>query len=92
MADIAGVGNTECIGLGWRGKHKGVAADVDVGNRLLDFRHMAGDALAARTVRQMMRVLGDARCPWPAGRRRAVTAGADLIDRCAEAGTELTAM
>ena len=35
---------------------EGVAADVDVGDRLLDLRHVAGDALAARAAALMMRV------------------------------------
>ena len=38
-----------------------VAADIDVGDRLRDLGHVAGDAFAARALREMMRVRFDRR-------------------------------
>jgi hypothetical protein len=55
MADVAGIGDLQSLGLGRRHKAKGVAADIDVGNRLLDGRHMASYATATGTSGGVMR-------------------------------------
>jgi hypothetical protein len=61
MADVAGIGDLQSFGLGRRHKAKGVAADIDVGDRLLDGRHMASYATAPSTSGRVMSVLLDGR-------------------------------
>lgn len=56
MANVAGVGNLVGVGLRRRNEAEGVGVDIHVRNRLLDLWHMAGDALAARAARLVMRV------------------------------------
>jgi hypothetical protein len=61
MAEVAGIGDLQRFGLSRRHKAKGVAADIDVGDRLLDGRHMASDATAPSTGGRVMSVLLDGR-------------------------------
>src|SRR4029079_6417716 len=56
VANVAGVRDLQRICFAGRYEVKGMAADVYVGDRLLDLRHVASRALAARTVRLVMRV------------------------------------
>ena len=71
VADIAGIRNFERVRLAWRYETKSVAPDIDIGNRLLDFRHMARHAFAAGASGLMMRVrlngggAGAVRRIWP---------------------------
>ena len=51
---------------------EGVAADVDVADRLRDLGHVAGDALAAGAARLVVGVLLDRRGVRPVRRARAV--------------------
>ena len=51
VADGARIRNFQRLRLGRRDELKGVAADIHVGNRLLDFRHVAADALVPRRSR-----------------------------------------
>ena len=61
------------IGHFRRDERKGVAAHIDIRDRLLDFRHVTRHAIASRTSRAMMRVRLNARRMGPVWRRRAVT-------------------
>ena len=59
MTHVARVGNFERVRHGRTHKMKRMAAHIDVAQRLRDFRHVTGDALAALTVRLVMRVPGE---------------------------------
>src|SRR5262249_6833297 len=61
VADVAGVRYVQRIRLGWRDEAKGVAPHIDVGDRLLDLGHVAGDASAAGASRLVMGVGFDRR-------------------------------
>ena len=61
MANGAGVGNLEGVGVAGSDETKCMASDIHVGNRLFDSRHMTRDTLAAGAVRGMMRVRFDSR-------------------------------
>src|SRR5579862_4472252 len=62
MAPVARVGNLEGIRRGRRNKFERVTPDVHIGNRLLDFRHVATDAFIARGASLMMSMRFNA-CP-----------------------------
>ena len=57
MARIAGVGDLQTVGRGGRDKSKGVGADVDVRDGLLDLRHVTAHALVAAAAGLVVRVL-----------------------------------
>ena len=57
VAEVTGIGNLEGLCFARGDKAEGVAADVLIGDRLLDLRHMASDALAAGAAWLMMSVL-----------------------------------
>src|SRR5580692_2483466 len=59
MARVAGVGGFVGVRFLWRNEAEGVRMDIHVRNRLLNLRHMTGDALAAGAIRFMMHVLLD---------------------------------
>ena len=59
MAGVAGIRDFECVGLRRCHKMKRMAADVDVRDGLLDFRHVTGDALTARAIRFVVSVCLD---------------------------------
>ena len=59
MANIAGVGDFQCIGLGRGHEMEGVTTDIHIRNRLLDFRHVTGDALTSGTPLFVMSVSFD---------------------------------
>ena len=73
MTDIARIGNIQRVAHGGADEAKGVAADVHVAQRLGNFRHVASDALAASTARQMMGVRRDGRSMRSIRRIRAMT-------------------
>ena len=54
MAACAWIGNLVLIGHFRRDEVKGVAANIDVGDGLRDFRHVARNAIVARTSGGMM--------------------------------------
>ena len=56
MAAIAGIGDPQRIRLRRRNELKGVCANGDIADRLLDFRHVATHALIARAPSRVMRV------------------------------------
>src|SRR3954447_24925477 len=55
----ARIGNLELIGHSRRDEFEGVAAHVDIGDRLFDLRHVAGDAFTAGTSFGVVRVIFD---------------------------------
>ena len=57
VAAGAGIRDLERVGQGRAVKRERVTAHVDVGDRLLDFRHVTGDALAPRAATSVMRVV-----------------------------------
>ena len=59
MADIAGVRNLQSVSRCRSDEVKRVAPHVYVGDRLLDLRHVASDALVALTTCFVVRVLLD---------------------------------
>ncbi len=56
MAYVTGIRNLQGVGLTWRDEAEGVAADIHIRDRLLDFRHMTGEAIVAGAARLMVRV------------------------------------
>ena len=56
MADITGIGNLQGFGHRWRDKAEGVTSNIYVSDRLLNFRHVAGNALVAGAVCLMVAV------------------------------------
>src|SRR5580704_1123244 len=81
VANVAGIGNLVGVGLRRRNEAEGVGVDVHVRNRLLDFWHVAGDALAARAARLVTRVFLDGGGMRPVLRVRPVTREAHLAGR-----------
>ena len=59
MASIAGVWGFIDVRFLWRNEAEGVRMDIHIRDRLLNPRHVTGDALAAGAIRFMMRVLFD---------------------------------
>ena len=47
MADIAGIRYLQLLCFRRREETESVTADVDIGNRLLDLRHVAGDTFVS---------------------------------------------
>jgi hypothetical protein len=92
MADIAGVRNFQAIGLRRIDEMEGVAADVHVGNRLFDLRHIAGDTLAAGATRGMVGMLFDRRGMRAILRVRPVTSEACATGRLPQHGIILRAV
>ena len=84
MANVAGIGNLVGVRLRRRNEAEGVGVDIHVRDRLLDLRHVAGDALAARAARLVMRVFGDGGGMRPILRVRPVTREAHLARRLAQ--------
>ena len=72
MAHITGVRNLQSVRRRRSDEVKGVAPDVHVDDRLLDFRHVASDALAPLASRFVMRVFFDRRGVRAIRRIRAV--------------------
>src|SRR5262245_42814296 len=56
VAAGARVRNLELVGHRWSDEPEGVAANVDVRDRLLDLRHVTRYALGPRRARRVMRV------------------------------------
>src|SRR5260370_8965218 len=86
MADIARIGDLQALGPGGRNEAKGMAANVHARNGLLDFGHVAVDALAAGAAHLMMRVLLDGGGTGAVGRTRTVTIEAQDIDGLEQVG------
>src|SRR5260370_39255597 len=86
MADIARIGDLQALGPGGRNEAKGMAANVHARNGLLDFGHVAVDALAAGAAHLMMRVLLDGGGTRAVGRTRTVTIEAQDIDGLEQVG------
>lgn len=72
MAGRAGIRYAGLLRLARSDESEGVRRHVAILDRLLDRWHVAGDALASRTVRSVMRVLTD--CPLESSRIRAIVA------------------
>src|SRR5579872_7436467 len=92
MAHIARIGDLQALGPGGRDEAEGMAANVHTRNGLLDFRHVAGDALAAGAARFMVSVLLDGRRTRAVGRTRTVTIEAQNIDGFEQVGVVFSAM
>ena len=92
MTVVARIGNVQSFGHGGIDETKGMAADINVGNSLGDFRHVAGDALAAGTGGFVMRVLLQRRGVRTIGRIRAVTIEAQNMHRLSQIRTILRSM
>ena len=73
MADIAGVRNLQSLSRCRCDEAERMAPHVHVGDRLLDLRHVASDALAALATYFVMRVLLNRRRVRTIRRIRAVT-------------------
>lgn len=73
MANIAGIRNFQSVGGCRSDETKGVTAHVHVGYRLLDLRHMAGNALIALAACFVVCVLLYGRRVGAVRRVRAVT-------------------
>ena len=86
MATGAWIWNLVLIRHFRRDEGEGVASDVDIRDRLLDFRHVARYAIIAWTAGAMMSVFFDARGVRPVRRRRPVTCQAELICRLDQVG------
>ena len=84
VAARARIRDLELIRHARRNEAEGVAAHVDVGDRLLDLRHVTRDALAPRAAGGVMRVLLDARGVRTVGRCGAVTRQTQLPGRLHE--------
>src|SRR4029078_304664 len=84
VANVAGVRDLQRIRFAGRYEVKGMAADVYVGDRLLDLRHVAGRALAVRTVRLVMRVGFDRFGVRTILRFWAMARAANIVARCTE--------
>ena len=61
MADVAGIRDFQRVAQGGTDKAESMATDVHIAERLGDLRHMASNAVAARTVSFVMRMLRDCR-------------------------------
>ena len=59
MADVTSIWNLQRIRFARRDEMERMTSNLLVGDRLLDFRHMAGDALVARTARFVMGMFFD---------------------------------
>ena len=69
MASVTRIRNLVGVRHCGRYESKGVAANVDIRNRLFDFRHVASDTFTALTTCLVMRMLFDgayARTVWGA--------------------------
>jgi len=73
MADIAGVRNFQSVSRRRSDEVKRVAPHVHIGDRLLDLRHVASDALVALATCFVMRVLLDGWGVRAVRRSRAMT-------------------
>ena len=68
MAAGTGIGNLVLVGHFRRYELEGVTAHIDIGDRLLDFGHVAGYTLTACARRIMMGVRFDRSRMWAIGR------------------------
>lgn len=84
VANVAGVGNLQRITHCRSDKMKGVAANIHIAERLGDFGHVAGDALAPLAVRCVMRMCGNGGGVRPIGGVWTVTVEAQLTGRLAQ--------
>jgi hypothetical protein len=57
MADVAGIWDIHAFSIARRDKVKRVTPDILVGDRLLDLRHVARDALVSGTARLVVGML-----------------------------------
>lgn len=73
MANITGVRDLQSVARCRSDESKRVARHVHVGDRLLDLRHVARDAIIALATRVVMGVLLDRRSVGTVRRVRAVT-------------------
>src|SRR6266404_2378616 len=92
MADVARVRDFQAVGPLRIDEVEGMAADVHVCDRLLDFRHVAGDALAARAARSMVGMLFDRRGMRAILRVRPVTGEAYAAGRLPQHGVIIRAV
>ena len=91
MANIARIGYAERIRLRRRDELESMRANIHIADRLFDFWHVAGDALAPCAVRLVVRMGLDTRCVRTIGRVGAVAVQAylgsglpeDRLIRCA---------
>ena len=92
VANVAGIRDLQGIGLSRRHEMKRVAADIHIGDRLFDLRHVTGDAFAPGAARLVVRMRFDARGMRPVLRIGAVAAQADLLDGLAQDAVVFAAM
>jgi hypothetical protein len=86
MADIAGIWDLQALGFRGRDEAERMATNVHTGNGLLDFGHVAADALAAGAAHLMVSVLLDGGRARAVGRTRAVAIEAQNIDGLEQVG------
>ena len=86
MARCARIWNFELFGQARRNELKSVGADHVVAQRLFDFRHVAGGALAGGAVRSVMGMLGDGtfESGWFGSAARAVARHAQSVSSANE--------
>jgi hypothetical protein len=77
MARVAAIRDFERLCRARRNEFESVAAHIYVSNLLLDFRHVAADALITSARYGMMRVGFNGRAAWAIRRIRPVTSETD---------------
>ena len=92
MAAGAWIWNLELIRHFRRNERERVTADIDIRNRLLDLRHVAGHTVVAGTAGAMMGMRLDARGVRTVGRRGAVAGQANLGRRFDQVSVILSAV
>ncbi len=86
MADIAGIWDLQLLCLRWRDEAESVTADVHIGNRLLDLRHVTGDTFISAARDLVMSVLFNGSSVRTIRRMGTVAFQADYIRRPYEIG------
>jgi len=92
MANIASVRNIECFSASRTDEAKSMGADIDVGERLRDRRHVAADAFISRAAGFVVRVFFNSFCVRPVRRIRTVAIQAQDVRGFAEQGVILSAV
>ena len=92
MADVASIWNFQRVRITRCDEVKGMTSNILVGDRLFDFRHMTGDALAARATRLVMGTRLNCRRVRPGLRIWAMAVEAQRIAGLAHHGDVVPAM
>ena len=92
MAACTRIGNLQLFAHRWRNELERVAAHIHIGDGLLNFRHVAGDAFTARASLRVVRVLFERSHTGSIWRVRCVTVETDRCRGLSELGIVLRAM